>query len=106
MDDIQEVISRFGLQQDHEHVIIPVYDADGKPARCFLLKRRFIRIQFRDGHLHDYPLHEIIEAIILHSDLPLTESILLVHKEIELHADGSGSAENPIRGEGEEENTY
>jgi hypothetical protein len=54
--------------------------------RCFLLKRRFLRIVFEDGHFHDYPLEEIIEATVLYPDMPLRESILLVHKEPEVHA--------------------
>jgi hypothetical protein len=102
MDEIQELIRKYGLTEDQEHVIIPLRADDGTMKRCFLLKRRFLRIMFSEGHFHDYPLAEIIEATVLYPDMHLRESILLVHKEPEAQ-----DAEEIIemRGEGEKENT-
>ena len=105
MDQIQELIRKYGLEEDPEHVIIPLISGDGRLRRCFLLKRRFLRIMFTDTHFHDYPLEEIIEATVLYPDMLLSESILLVHKDPELDADEPGRKNTKIRGEGEKENT-
>lgn len=105
MEQIQELIRKYGLEEDLEHVIIPLVSEDGRRRRCFLLKRRFLRIAFHDTHFHDYPLEEIIEATILYPDMPLTESILLVHKDPDLDADEPVRKNTEIRGEGEKENT-
>lgn len=105
MEQIQELIRKYGLEEDLEHVIIPLVSGDGRLRRCFLLKRKFLRIMFTDTHFHDYPLEEIIEATILYPDMPLRESILLVHKDPELDTDEPGRKKTEIRGEGEKENT-
>ena len=101
MDEIRELIRKYGLDEDLEHVIIPFRSEDGGMRRCFLLKRRFLRIVFSEDHFHDYPLGEIIEATVLYPYMPLRESILLVHQEPEAQ-----DIENimHIRGEGEKEN--
>ena len=104
MEQIQELIRKYGLEEDLEHVIIPLVSEDGRPRRCFLLKRRFLRIMFTDTHFHDYPLEEIIEATVLYPEMPLKESILLVHKEPEVHAPEETDTIDR-RGESEKENT-
>lgn len=81
MEEINELISRYHLQQDDEYVIIPFKGNDGRQKRCFLLKRRFIRIVFPEGHFVDYPLTEAIEATVKYPDLRLSEAIYLLHKE-------------------------
>lgn len=105
MEQVQELIRKYGLEEDLEHVIIPLVSRDGRLRRCFLLKRRFLRIMFTDTHFHDYPLEEIIESTVLYPDMPLRESILLVHKDPELGPDEPGRRNTEIRGEGEKENT-
>ncbi|MBI5632750.1 MAG: hypothetical protein HZA15_04665 [Nitrospirae bacterium] len=105
MEQIQELIRKYGLEEDLEHVIIPLVSADGTRRRCFLLKRRFLRIMFHDTHFHDYPLEEIIEATVLYPDMPLSESILLVHKDPALDAVEPDKKNTEIRGEGEKEDT-
>jgi len=105
MEQIQELIRKYGLEEDLEHVIIPLVSGDGKPRRCFLLKRRFLRIVFHDTHFHDYPLEEIIEATVLYPDMSLRESILLVHKDPALDTDEPVKKNTELRGEGEKENT-
>lgn len=91
MEQIQKLIRKYGLEEDPEHVIIPIVAGDGGTMRCFLLKRRFLRIAFSDTHFHDYPLEEIIEATILYPEMPLRESILLVHREPEIGEDEAGN---------------
>jgi len=105
MDEVRELVKKYGLEEDHEHVIIPIRSGDGSLQRCFLLKRRFLRIVFGEGHFHDYPLEEIIEATVLYPDMPLKESILLVHIEPEVHAAEGIKDMVETRGESEKTNT-
>jgi len=81
MEEINELIRRYHLKEDAEHVIIPFTGSDGRKKRCFLLKRRFIRIVFPEGHLVDYPLTDAIEATIKYPELRLSEAIYRLHKE-------------------------
>ncbi|MHB8881773.1 MAG: hypothetical protein ACYC69_09755 [Thermodesulfovibrionales bacterium] len=83
MYELHELIQRYGLDEDLEHIIIPFRGKDGKPARCFLLKRKFIRIAYPDGHYADYPIEEVIEAIIKYPTLLLSESLKLLHQEMD-----------------------
>ncbi|MDH4231296.1 MAG: hypothetical protein OEW04_04610 [Nitrospirota bacterium] len=84
MEEINELVRRYNLEEDSEHIIIPLPEKDGHARRCFLLKRNFLRIQFPDGHLSDFPLAEIIEATVKYPELLLSESIHFVHKTPEM----------------------
>lgn len=83
MEAIKELIRRYGLDEDHEHVIIPFTDRDGRKKRCFVLKRPFLRIVYADGHFFDFPIEEVIEAIIKYPELPVSEALLLLHEELD-----------------------
>ncbi|MEW5745871.1 MAG: hypothetical protein AB1805_10615 [Nitrospirota bacterium] len=89
-DEVNELISRYGLEEDGEHVIIPFTGSDGRPRRCFLLKRKFIRVVYPDKHYADYPLAEMIAAIVRYPELPVTESLQLLHHEL-----GRGEPDGP-----------
>jgi hypothetical protein len=80
VEDLDELLRKYNLEEDIEHIIIPLKDRNGRLSRCFLLKRRFLRIQFPDGNFSDFPLGEIIEAIVKYPELLLSESIHYVHK--------------------------
>ncbi|MBI5640626.1 MAG: hypothetical protein HZA17_09395 [Nitrospirae bacterium] len=84
-EEIYELIRRYGLQEDIEHIIIPLPSQDGGPRRCFLLKRPYFRIAYPDGHYADYPLEEVIESIIRYPELSLREALYLLHKELDAH---------------------
>ena len=43
VEEVNELIKRYGLEEDLEHVIIPIHDKDGHTKRCYLLKRRFMK---------------------------------------------------------------
>ncbi|MBI5205259.1 MAG: hypothetical protein HZA11_10110 [Nitrospirae bacterium] len=73
MEEINELIQRYGLEEDGEHVIIPI----GGNKRCFILKRRYIRVVYSETHYVDYPLTEVIEATIKYPELPLSEALYL-----------------------------
>lgn len=81
MEEIKELIKRYGLEENAEHVIIPYRDRDGKLKRCFLLKRRYMRLMYPEGHYVDYPLAEVIEATVRYPELLLSEALYLLHKE-------------------------
>ena len=77
--EINELISRYGLEEDIEHVIIPIQEKDGHVKRCYLLKREFMRLVYPEGHYVDYPLAQVIEATVRHPDIPLSEALYLLH---------------------------
>jgi len=86
VEGIDELVRRYGLEEDPEHVIIPLRDRDGHTKRCFILKRRFIRLVYPEGHHVDYPIEEVIEATIRYPDLLLSEALYLMHKELSLRS--------------------
>ena len=81
MEEVAELIRRYGLEEDLEYVIIPVSDSRGHTRRIFLLKRRFMRIMYPEGQYIDYPLAEVIEATIRYPESLLSEALYLLHKE-------------------------
>jgi len=83
MEELKELIRHYGIEEDREHFIIPLRGRNGSPTRCFLLKRPFIRIAYPDSHYADFPVEEVIEAIVLYPELSLRESLKYVHKEPE-----------------------
>jgi hypothetical protein len=102
MEEINELVSYYHLQEDIEYVIIPFISKDGRKKRCFLLKRRFIRIILPEGHFVDYPLTEAIEATVKYPDIRLSEAINLLHREAAEKAEafgGDGQAEGRDRAE-------
>lgn len=80
MEEISELARRYNLQEDIEHIIIPSPD---KNVRIFLLKRRFMRISYSDGHYVDYPIEEVIEATVRYPELSSGEALYLFHKELD-----------------------
>lgn len=84
MEEIKELVRRYNLEEDIEHIIIPLRGKEGRIRRCFILKRSYLRIQFPDGHVSDFPLAEIIEATVKYPELLLSESIHFVHKTPEI----------------------
>jgi hypothetical protein len=83
MEEIRDLIERYGLDEDQEHIIIPLRGKDGRSARCFLLKRKYFTIMYPDGHSAVVPLGEVIEALVQYPDLPLRESLPYVHVDPE-----------------------
>ncbi len=82
-EEVKELIRRYDLEEDREHIIIPLPAENGRRRRCFILKRSFMRIQYPDGNFADYPLEEVIEAIVRYPDMPLSESLDVLHKELD-----------------------
>ena len=81
MEEIDELIENYGLEEDQEHVIIPYTDKKGRKNRCYLLKRRYIRIVYSEDHAVDYPLIDAIEATIRYPELLLSEALYSFYKE-------------------------
>ncbi len=82
IEEINELIKKYGLEEDKEHVIIPFIDKNGLKKRCYLLKRKFIRINYTEDHYEDYPLEDAIKATIRYPDLLLSEALFMMYKEI------------------------
>lgn len=101
--ELHELIERYGLDEDIEHIILPLRGKDGRTARCFLLKRKYFRVAYPDGHTAVFPIGEVIEALMQYPDLPLRESLPHVHvdpdepeipeKEIETMVDNEKEGE-------------
>lgn len=83
MEGLKELTRRYGLEEDLEHVIIPLRDKEGRGKRCFLLKRRLLRVVYPDGHYEDFPLEEVIEATVRYPDLLLSEALYRLHEELD-----------------------
>jgi hypothetical protein len=81
VEEINELIKHYGLEEDLEHIIIPFTDKKGQTKRCYLLKRKFIRIVYPEGQFVDYPLVEAIEATVRYPELLLSEALYLMNKE-------------------------
>ncbi len=81
MEEIDELIKQYGLEEDAEHVIIPFTDKNGRKLRRYLLKRRFIRIVYSEGYYIDYPLADVIKATVQYPELLLSEALYLMDKE-------------------------
>jgi hypothetical protein len=96
MEDLDEVIGRYGLEESSEYIIIPFISADGRKKRCFLLKRRFLRIAFEDGHYIDSPIEDAIIAIKRYPDLKVSEALYLIHREKTQKAAAFESAEQAL----------
>lgn len=103
MEEIDELIKRYHLEEDLEHVIIPLPDAKEAGRRCFLLKRRFIRIVYPDGHYVDYPLAEAIEATVRHPGLLLSEALYLLHIERDAQRTENTENKKELRSNGKED---
>jgi hypothetical protein len=81
MEEVDELIRRYRLEEDLEHVIIPVDDQRGHTRRIFLLKRRFMRIMYPEGQFIDYPMTDAIEATVRYPELLLSEALYRMHRE-------------------------
>jgi hypothetical protein len=81
MEEVDELIRQYGLEEDLEHVIIPFTDRNGRKKRRYLLKRRFVRIVYADGYHIDYPLADVIKATIKYPELLLSEALYLMDRE-------------------------
>ncbi len=103
MEEVAELIRRYGLEEDLEHVIIPVSDRNGHTKRIFLLRRRFMRIVYPEGQYIDYPLAEVIEATVRFPERLLSEALYLMHKELGTESQGVLVKEEAAADETEQE---
>ncbi len=76
-DEIKELIKEYGLEEDEEYVIINLKNSRGNVRRIYLLKRRYMRVIKPDGTFEDYPLRDVVEAILRYPCLRLSESLPL-----------------------------
>jgi hypothetical protein len=76
-DEIKELIRDYGLEEEQEYLIINLKNSRGKTRRIYILKRNYMRIVRPDGTFADYPIRDVVEAIIKYPHLRLSESLLL-----------------------------
>jgi hypothetical protein len=88
MEEMEQLVSYYGLEEDPEYIIVPFTDRDGKMKRRFILKRRFVRIVYAEGQFIDYPLGDVIKATVQHPEVPLSEALYLMNKESDAAPDG------------------
>jgi len=81
MEEIDELIKNYGLEEDLEHVIISFTGKNGRKQKHYLLKRRFVRIVYAEGHHINYPLADAIKATVKYPELLLSEALYLMYKE-------------------------
>ena len=81
MEEIEELIEQYGLEEDSEHVIIPYTDKEGRQWKCYILKRRYIRIVYSEDRFVDYPLVHVIMATVKYPELLLSEALALFYEE-------------------------
>jgi hypothetical protein len=81
IEEIEELIRYYGLEEDPEYIIVPFTDRDGKTKRRFILKRKFIRVIYAEGQFVDYPLSDVIKATAQHPELPLSAALYLMYQE-------------------------
>jgi len=81
MEEVDELIRQYGLEEDLEYVIIPFTDKNGRKKRRYLLKRRFVRIVYAEGYHIDYPIADVIKATIKYPELLLSEALYLMDRE-------------------------
>lgn len=96
MNEIDELIREYNLEEDPEYVIVPFTDETGRPKKRYLLKRNFIRIVYAEGYFVDYPLADVIKATVRHPELLLSEALYLMSTEMDSPADDSG-ADDAVR---------
>ena len=87
MEEVDELIRQYGLEEDPEHVIIPFTDKNGRKKRRYLLKRRFVRIVYAEGYHIDYPLADVIKATIKYPELLLSEALYLMDRETNIETE-------------------
>lgn len=80
-EEVSDLLDRYGLEDGGEYVIIPFTDEKGNKKKVYLLKRRYIRIMHGEDRFVDYPLAEVVEALVNYPEAHLTEVMHLYHKE-------------------------
>jgi hypothetical protein len=103
MEEIEELIGHYGLEEDPEYIIVPFTDPDGKMKRRFILKRKFVRVVYAEGQFVDYPLGDVIKATVLHPAIPLSEALYLMYKEsgADMHGYPGNNNDNSREGKAE-----
>ena len=81
MEEIEDLIKEYGLQEDEEHIIIPYIDSNGQNKRKFILKRQFIRVMYGEDYFIDYPVADIIQSVVKYPDLSIKEALHMMNKD-------------------------
>ena len=86
MEEVDELVRQYGLEEDLEYVIIPFTDGKGALKRRFILKRPYIRIVYDSGYFVDYLLQDVIKATVRNPALSLSEALYRMNMETHIDA--------------------
>lgn len=100
MDKIRELIEKYGLSEDTEHVIIPYTRSDGEKRRIYLLYRPNMIIKRDRDHSFTVSLDEVIEALVRSPEGNLWDLLQLSARESEAR---KKTNEEPAGGDAEGE---
>lgn len=81
MEDVEDLIKQYGLEEEPEYIIISFLDKNGGRKRRYLLKRRFVRVVYTEGYFVDYPLADVIKATVKYPELLLSEALYRMYRE-------------------------
>jgi hypothetical protein len=81
MEEVDELVRQYGLEEDLEYVIIPFTDGKGALKRRFIMKRPYIRIVYDSGYFVDYLLQDVIKATVRNPELSLSEALYRMNLE-------------------------
>lgn len=81
MEEIENLIKEYGLQEDEEYIIIPYTDIEGHNKRKFVLKRQFVRIMYGEDFFVDYPIADVILSIIKYPELSIKDALHMMNKD-------------------------
>lgn len=81
MEEIENLIKEYGLQEDKEYIIIPYTDSNGHNMRKFILKRQFVRVMYGEDFFIDYPIVDVILSVIKYPTLSIKEALHMMHKD-------------------------
>lgn len=81
MNRLKKIIEEHGLEEDHEHVIIPYRTSSGEERRVFVLRRPNLIIARDPFHRATASLEDILEAIVANPEGNLWEELNLAERE-------------------------
>lgn len=81
MEEIDNLIKEYGLQEDEEYIIIPYIDSNGHNKRKFILKRQVARVMYGEDFFVDYPIVDVILSVIKYPELSIKDALHMMNKD-------------------------
>ncbi len=81
MEEIENLIKEYRLQEDEEYIIIPYTDSNGHNKRKFILKRQFVRVMYGEDLFIDYPIADVVISVIKYPELSIKDALHMMNKD-------------------------